>query len=94
MGGGGISSFLEGSGGGKVDGKGWRGIGSSGCWAAIVADIHGFLTIGGGVGWFLVGRWWGLGLRWGDWSSLASPGECVVVVAAVWAVRRGGGAAA
>jgi len=31
---------------------------------------------------------------WWDWSSLAFPGECVVVVAAVRAVGRGGGAAA
>jgi len=48
-GGGGVSRLLEGSRGGKVDGTGCRGLGSSRCWAAIVAHIHGFLTIGGGV---------------------------------------------
>ena len=36
----------------------------------------------------------GLGLSWGDWSSLEFPGECVVVVAAVRAVGRGGWVAA
>jgi len=49
-GGRGVAGLLEGSGGGKGDGRGWRGTGSSGCWAAIVTHIHGFLTIGGGVG--------------------------------------------
>ena len=34
----------------NVDGRGRRGIGSSGCWAAIVAHIHSFPTIGGGIG--------------------------------------------
>ena len=49
-GGGGVSRLLEGSRGGKVDGFGSRGFGSRGCRAAIVVNIHGFLTIGGGVG--------------------------------------------
>jgi len=31
---------------------------------------------------------------WGDWSSFAFSGEGVMIVAAVWAVGRGGGAAA
>ena len=48
-GGGDVSGLLEGSWGGKVDGTGCRGLGSSGCWAAIVAHIYGFLAIGGGV---------------------------------------------
>ena len=49
-GGGGILDSSGGSRGGKVDRAGCRGIGSSGCWTAIVAHIHGFLTVGGGVG--------------------------------------------
>ena len=42
--------LLEGSGGGEIDRGGRRGIGSRGCRPAIVAYIHGFLTIAGGVG--------------------------------------------
>jgi len=45
-----ISGLLGGSWGGKVDSLGWRGFGSSGGWAAIITQIHGFLTVGGGVG--------------------------------------------
>jgi len=67
---------------------GSRGIGSSLYWAAIVAHIHGFLTIEGGIGKFFIGRGGGLGLRWGDWSSLAFSRAGVVVIAAVRAVGR------
>ena len=42
----------------------------------------------------LLRRWGGLGLRWEDCSSPAFSGERILVVAAVQAVGRGGGAAA
>jgi len=74
--GGGVGvSRLEGSGGGKVDSLGCRGYGGRRCWAAIVAHIHDFLTVGGGIGQLFVGRWVGLGLRRRDWSSPAFSGE-------------------
>ena len=49
-GGGDVSGLLEGSGGGKINGLGWRGVGSRGCRVAIVAHIHGLFTVGGGIG--------------------------------------------
>jgi len=85
---------MEGSWGANVDRLGRRGFGSSGCWAAIIAHILGFLTVGGGVGSFFVGRWGGLRLKSGDWSSPAFPGEGIVVVTTVGAVGAGGEASA
>jgi len=89
-----VLGLADRSGGGKVEGLGWRGFGSRGCWAAIVAHIHGFLTVGEGVGKFFVGGCWGLRLRRRDWSSPACSGEDIVVVAAIGAVGGGGRAAA
>jgi len=87
-GGGGISRLLEGSGGGKVDGLGWRGFRSSGCRAAMVAHIQGFFTVGGAVRKFFVVSGGGLGLRPVDWSSPAFSEEGIVVVTAVRGVGR------
>jgi len=64
------------------------------CRAAIIADIYGFFTVGGGVGYFFVRGWAGLGVRRGDWSSPTFSEEGIVVVTAVGAVGGGGGAAA
>jgi len=41
---------VAGSGGGKINPGGWRGFVSSGCQAAIISQIHGFFSVGGGVG--------------------------------------------
>jgi len=49
-GGGVISGAAEGSGGGTIDGLGWRGFGSRWFLVAIFTHIDGFLTVGRGVG--------------------------------------------
>ena len=89
-----VPGLADGSGGGKVDGPGWRGFGSRGSWEAIVTHIHEFLTVEAGIRKFLVGGGWGFRLSRRDWSSLACSGEGTVVIATIGAVGWGDGAAA
>jgi len=44
-----ISAVAEGSGGGKIDGLGWRSFRSRGYLVVIIAYIHGLFTVGGGL---------------------------------------------
>ena len=89
-----VPGLADGSGGGKVDGPGWRAFGSRGSWEAIVTHIHGFLTVGAGIGKFLVGGCWGFRLSRRDWSSPTLSGEHIMVITAIGAVGGGGRATA